>query len=375
MSAIAPSRPDASVIGMTFARARLWLGMSTVAVLVAGSSLLLTFDVPARLLGGSGGSIAGEAALLGVFVACYAVLHAVSDVVGAFVIPAGFGRRGASFGRTAWALLRGVAAHGVCMWLAASALLVAGWFGGLMGVVGASLALAIAMLSGRMSVASFIGGVRRSADDRNVVESTDDGFTGGIDGALRPAGLVVPAAWRRALSAEELGRVLERRRVAITSGSWLRGRLLGIGFTLAGVLIAGLAVGAEALGTAAGIVELSLWFTLWSFLGLLTLPTLSRRAVALADAAAGENDVDMPALAALDRLGDDERERPALIETIFHPLPGLDRRREPVRPSGLGFWDVARIALYISPSGLGLLGRAVHCNCGRPALWAYLPSA
>jgi hypothetical protein len=38
-----------------------------------------------------------------------------------------------------------------------------------------------------------------------------------------------------------------------------------------------------------------------------------------------------------------------------------------------GTWNAARTTVAISPAGLGLLGRAVHCNCGRPSLWVFLP--
>lgn len=47
-------------------------------------------------------------------------------------------------------------------------------------------------------------------------------------------------------------------------------------------------------------------------------------------------------------------------------LPG----RERVRLSAA--WDAptARVALFLSWSRLGMLSRAVHCNGGRPQLWA-----
>ena len=40
--------------------------------------------------------------------------------------------------------------------------------------------------------------------------------------------------------------------------SWLRGRLLALGFTLPGITVAACLVGRERLGTAAGTVELRL---------------------------------------------------------------------------------------------------------------------
>ena len=137
-------------------------------------------------------------------------------------------------------------------------------------------------------------------------------------------------------------------------------------------------VGDAALATGAGIIEFSLLFTLWSFVGLLVLPTVSRRGVAEVDDRLRENDARTSlideTLRRLDGMQDAETSRPALSETIFHPVPSVDRRTQitTARPSGA--WDAARTTVFISAAGLGLLGRAVHCNCGRPALWVFLPA-
>ena len=76
---------------------------------------------------------------------------------------------------------------------------------------------------------------------------------------------------------------------------------------------------------------------------------------------------------------DDEPDRSAQLESIFHPIPSVRRRiralTSPQRsdPAG-GAWNLARTALYLSHTGLSLLPRAVHCNVGRPELWVYLPT-
>jgi hypothetical protein len=150
-------------------------------------------------------------------------------------------------------------------------------------------------------------------------------------------------------------------------------------FTLTGLAIAAWLVGSASLGTAGGTIEFSLWFTLWSFIGLLTLPTLSRRGVIEIDERAqaeGESPETLRATTRLlDGLQDGESIRPALIETIFHPIPSVQSRLEGPRSKGrIGFWDAARSSVYLSLAGLGLLGRAVHCNCGRPSLWVFLPT-
>ena len=82
-------------------------------------------------------------------------------------------------------------------------------------------------------------------------------------------------------------------------------------------------------------------------------------------------------LGGLDAAQEDEPRRGRLVETVFHPVPSLERRvdaivggngRELPQP-----WNTARTALFLSWASLGLLSRAVHCNCGRPALWVLFP--
>ena len=69
--------------------------------------------------------------------------------------------------------------------------------------------------------------------------------------------------------------------------------------------------------------------------------------------------------------------RAPAVEAIFHPIPSPARRSEEIERGhnrGAGAWHAARMALYLSWACFGLLGRAVHCNCGRPELWVMLPA-
>ena len=166
--------------------------------------------------------------------------------------------------------------------------------------------------------------------------------------------------------------------MAISTGSWWRGRLLALHFTIAGIILSATIVGSSQLASAQGIVTFSLIFTLWSFLGLLTLPTPSRRGVAEVDHAllahGGNRNMLERTITNLDNLQDRERERPPLIETVFHPVPSVQSRLHGPHATGIKGYGMLQEPVAISPAGLGLLGRAVHCNCGRPALWVFLPS-
>jgi hypothetical protein len=154
--------------------------------------------------------------------------------------------------------------------------------------------------------------------------------------------------------------------------------MLAIGFTLFGISLSAVIVGGAELATVEGIIRFALVFTLWSFLGLLVLPTPSRYGVDEVDssllAAGASRDVMERTIESLDDLQDRERDRPALVEMIFHPVPSVQSRLAGPRVTGIhGSWDAARTAVYLSAAGIGLLGRSVHCNCGRPSLWAFLP--
>jgi hypothetical protein len=275
--------------------------------------------------------------------------------------------------------------------LVAVVLLLAGRSWGVPGVIAAAGLVMLALLQGRIAVAKALAPLEltpslpATASDPHapmlpatIVESDDEGFTGGIAGVVRPSLHLVPLRWREVLDPEAFAVAVRRRQMAVQTGEWWRGRLLALAFTLAGVALAASVVGERRLATAEGIVAFSLAFTLWSFVGLLTLPTPSRRGVADIDrsliAAGCRRDVLVRAIELLDQFQDRERSRGPWIETIFHPVPSVESRIHGPRATGAtGCWDAARSAVYLSAAGLGLLGRAVHCNCGRPALWAFLP--
>ncbi|MEM6314995.1 MAG: hypothetical protein AAF743_12960, partial [Planctomycetota bacterium] len=216
----------------------------------------------------------------------------------------------------------------------------------------------------------FAGG-RQTDTGRDVieVESDDEGFTGGVTGLFRTQH-VLPEHWKQTLGDDGFDLAVRRREAAFTTGSFLRGRVTAVAFTVGGVALSA-ALAGPLLGTGAGTIKLALCFTMWSFLGLLVLPTLSRRGVMEVDRAVADDLTENTQK--LDALQDDEPHRPGIVETIFHPIPSVENRLANDKPV-TGAWDANRTAVYLSLAGGGLLGRAVHCNSGRPALWAFLPA-
>ena len=208
------------------------------------------------------------------------------------------------------------------------------------------------------------------------LRADDPSFVGGVVGLPGRDRVMLADSWDA-----ETARVQSIRREAVRrSGSRALGAGIGLAFNLAGIALA-LALTSASADSIAGLATLSLWMTLWSFVGLLVLPTLSRGAVFAADRAAVTAGVEAGEVARvlglLDAAQEDEPRRSRLVETVFHPVPSLERRLALLggrdAPGLPRPWNTARSALLLSWAGLGLLSRAVHCNCGRPALWVMLP--
>lgn len=188
--------------------------------------------------------------------------------------------------------------------------------------------------------------------------------------------MIVPKLWLQQLSPAMLAATLARRIVAIESGLRTRGLLVAFAWTVLGFYLASLLPGGG-VRSVAQLVTTFCGFTCWSFLGLLILPTVSRQAAYAIDEQVLRRGVPdsllLEALSEIDRNQDDEPQRPAAIETIFHPVPSVNNRRSGARGVS-GAWHAARMSLFLSWACVGLLSRAVHCNSGRPELWVLLPT-
>jgi len=316
-----------------------------------------------------------------VFVGLYAIVQLPFDVLGGYVLPRRFGRSTSQLSPFLPGLARGVAWHAAAMALFGATLLLAARALGAVGVIASGLLLMVVLLLAQRLIAGVVGGIRFRTGKHGLVlaECDDDGFTGGVTGIWRPASSIVPLSWRRTLAFEDQDIAINRRGLVLHARSWGRGRLLAIAWNLLGFGALSLAIGSESLSTGAGVVSLSLSFTLWSFAGLLLLPTPSRWGVLEIDSLQATGGLPhrqfAKAVRSLDRLQDDEPTRPPVAEMIFHPIPSVSARVERFGTGAPpGAWNAARLSLYLSWACLGLLGRAVHCNCGRPGLWVFLPT-
>lgn len=358
--------------GTTYARARLLLGIASVGTLVVLSAGLLLLGVPGEVLPGTTSWALTDVVWLALLVALYVALSAPFDVLGGLTLPRRYGRPlvAQGFART-W--VRGATWHGLSLFAVGLILLAAGRAGGDGAALAVSSVLTVGLLTAQVRLAELVGGVCRDGDR---LSAPDPSFVGGIVGLPWRDRTILSAAWD-----DETVRVqLVRREALRHSGARRLGVVTAALFDLLGLAIVLFATPASATSVS-GIATLSLWMTLWSFLGLLVLPSLSRRAVIAADRAAVSSGIDpgdlTRVLRRLDAEQEDEPGRSRLVETVFHPVPSLERRfaavaaeRGPELPQP---WNTARTALFLSWASLGLLSRAVHCNCGRPALWVVFP--
>lgn len=388
---------------MTYARSRLLLGISGVGSIVVVSVAMLVTQLPLRLLPTSHSwSVNDLQGLLALFVGLICVLLPV-DFLGGYLLPNRWRPNTIGIKQFLGGLFRGVAVQGL-LFIAASLLLLGA--GRAFGFVGASAAvalLALFLIAFQLPVAKLIGNLPTRVSDKMAVqeqgnlsqavklvsqwgwksrpivvaEHHDTGFTGGIVGLPRMESIVLPAASLTQLNPDQLAVTIARRLEAIQGGSRTRGLLLAVLWVLIGFSLSSIVPGAGV----ASVAELAMTcfgFTLWTFLGLLTLPTLSRQASYAIDGRVlkcGANTESLQgALKTLDTLQDNEPRRARWIEAIFHPVPSVENRsleNTAVHPIA---WHAARITLFVSWACMGMLVRAVHCNVGRPELWVMLPT-
>ena len=381
---------------MTYARQRLWLGISGVGctVLLAGAGV--AFDLPHRFIPSlADQTFASALAAIALTWMAHAALLAPFDAIGGLIVVRE--RPGALRWIAAW--LRAVLVQWLWFALAAALLLRTGQQFGATNALLVFLLLQLVLISRQGLMAWLTGGIRMrtaspallaAADAAGIgsgsvreVQVDDPSFVGAWTGADAKR-LWVSERWVRELPLEALTIALARRAGVRALGLRRRGVLVAVAWNTIGFATATQMPRAE-LMTAAGFVTVMAWFTLWTFLGLLVLPTLSRPAVFAADRWA-RSSYDAVSVAStitqLDRWQDDESDRAIGIEAIFHPVPARGARLRTLasddRPTDTaavasGAWHATRVMLYLSWAGLGGLARAVHCNIGRPSLWVMLP--
>ncbi|MBZ0285610.1 MAG: hypothetical protein K8L97_33070 [Anaerolineae bacterium] len=384
---------------MTYARARRYLGIASVGFWVILSAVALLTNLPTTLFPLPELDPSASAQRVLILIGAYILLSLPFDLLGGYVLPHRFSRPAPAFPAYIIGWLRGVLVQGIIMFAVGMLLITAGKQSGSLFLVAViagivmlgllALQIWIAWLSGGFKVikpdlSAYAKVLKRwnleLPEDIAVFKGNDIGFVGALVGLPGLEKLVLPAHWLEKLNEEQLAAQIVRRIGAVQRGGRERGVYLALAWNLIGFYIAGSLAGTEAVTNARGLFTTVLYFNLWSFLGLLVLPSFSRPGVYQVDRFAKKagipHDVLDQVVIDLDKLQDDEPARSRLVETIFHPIPSVENRLEHLAHKGTGGWGSwhgARMALFLSWACLGCLSRAVHCNVGRPELWAMLP--
>jgi hypothetical protein len=356
---------------LELARRRLWLGITNVGfwVLIAALGLCCCVLYDTRAM--------GIRHLGPIWVAVIAI-QAVFDFVGGIPLMPGPRPPVTTFLRR-WS--RGVFSHTLVLaavgGVGAVSLRLTGGFGA--GIVLTTTALA---LGRRQLLRAVAGGViveqPRDGEGILTVALDDPAFTGGIVGLGRRAKNLLPADWLRSLPESELAVESARRRWQIANWLPARAFVLVLLWNLLGSFIGTEVFQFAARPPAVALAGHACWMTLWTFVSLLVLPALSRKAVFAADHAATDSGHDPRAwITRFPALVGEDGSPNAAVQSIFYPVPSAETRLRQMDHPSNGFvgGNLARSNLYYSWATFTLLGRAVHCNVGRPALWVFPPSA
>jgi hypothetical protein len=356
---------------LELARRRLWLGITNVGfwVLMAAMGLycLVSCDTSGM----------GIRHLGSIFVTVIAT-QAVFDFVGGIKLMPGPRPSVTNFLR-GW--VPGVFGHTIVLvavaTVSATSLRHTGGFG-----AGIVFAMAALVFGRRQLLRAVVGGVitEIAHDGETIVIAAvnDPSFTGGIIGLGRRAKNLLPASWMETLPKPELAAESSRRRWQIANGLPTRAFVLILCWNLLGTFIGTLVFQLAERPPTVALVGHACWMTLWTFASLLVLPALSRKAVLAADRAAADSGHAVRAwIERFPKIVGEDGSPNASVQAIFYPVPSAGMRLRQLAQPFTGFipGNLARNNLYYSLATFTLLGRAVHCNVGRPALWVFPPSA
>lgn len=367
---------------MTYARARLWTGVSAVGTFVLFSLIMYLWQLPATLFPFDGGPLWAEWAALVTLFGLYTLINLPFDFLGGYWLPCRYHRLCLMFPMFWMKWIRGVLVQGAVMTASALLLFESGRRWGLWAALVVLVALQILLIACQLPLAKLVGALAtRPAPERPAVrlDGFDSGFSGGVTGLPGRETIVLPGHWIDSFSPDQLRAVLLRRSAVLASGARLRGLAAAMLWNTAGFALCAHLPGAgvERLWE---FVTTLVALTLWSFLGLLLLPSLSRPAVIAADRHAlnhGANPTALrEAILEIDHWQEEEPQRGRWLERIFHPVPSVQNRLRALESEtpASGAWHAARMALFLSWANFGMLSRAVHCNAGRPELWVLFPS-
>jgi hypothetical protein len=367
---------------MSPGEARLWTGIFGVGTLVTVAGTMLATNTLQAMLPATETSETTEFLVIVVFFVGCTVLCLPFDLVGGVMIPAAYENRRPSlpvwFGKWMRSVGIQLAFYSVTffIYLQIGREIGAPW------LVAVFAVLQVSLMAGQELIwqAMTANGAEKLASDSTVfVRHTDQRFVGGITGLPGFESIVIPINWKTKLAPTVLRVLISRRRAALNTGARFRGIVAAMIWNITSFTVAIIVSGA-AISSVADLMTVFLWFLLFSFVGLLILPSLNRRSVFALDRQLSRDFSAaelQQAIAKIDELTEQDPRRSASAESVFQPIPCPARRSQALTENSTDHvvaWNVARTALFLSWAFGGPLARAVHCNVGRPELWAMLPA-
>jgi len=367
---------------MSPGKARLWTGICCVGTLVTIAAAMLAADVPSAVFATEASDALSEYVAILVLFMVAAGLLLPFDLIGGVLIPATCESQALKFSLWLRRWIRSVGFQIIFYSVTFFFYLKIGREVGAPWLIAMFAAIQIALLASQELIWRTMTAQRGGIAGHGLIQFVphfDQRFAGGITGLPGFESILIPADWRMRLKPANLNLLVKRRLAARDSGGRLRGivwaMLWNITSFTAAILLSG-----GVIASVADLVTVFLWFLLLSFVGLLVLPGLNRKSVFALDRylATKVSTAELnEAICEIDQLTEQDPTRSASAESVFQPIPCPERRSLSLAREGPHYvpaWNVARTTLFLSWAFGGPLARAVHCNVGRPELWAMLPT-
>ena len=262
-------------------KARLWTGIGCIGTLVFVAGTMLFVDAPNALLPATRVGGAEEYLVILGFFAAAAGLILPFDLVGGVLIPAAFEMRPPRLALWIRTWCRCVAIQVLFFSLIFFFYLQIGREVGAFSLLFMFGILQVNLLAGQELIWQAMTSNRAgkvTGGSTLFVRNTDQRFVGGITGLPGCDSILIPDDWKIRLSPSYLTMLVDRRKAAVRSGGRLRGIIVAMLWNTISFALA-IAASGSVIVSVADLVNVYLWFLLFSFAGLLVLPCLNRRSV------------------------------------------------------------------------------------------------
>ena len=217
------------MLNISYARARLWIGISGVGLIVVACVAGISLQLPPLFLPTSGSGLIADLGWLAAAVILFVAIMAPLDFWGGYLAPTRFNQQPISLGRFLRQWSRGVIVQSLLFVASSIVILTVGRNTGLFGAATSVVVMAILYVAWQSRlVAAMTGGTTHTNDDKvdrsldrvqrwglkrlpvTVIQNTDPGFTGGVLGLPRFESIIIPRDYVDQLTSEQLDETASR---------------------------------------------------------------------------------------------------------------------------------------------------------------------